>query len=407
MDKHVVFLSTARSDQSSILPLASAVAEWAEVNLVISGNYCFEGYEDDFDWIFGQGSETTSSYSIQAISPKSSFVEGEVSVALGEMSRRFYELLENLEVDCLVIMGDRWELWPHVICALALEIPIVHISGGEHTFGAIDERVRYSVSKAASIHFVAAKQFADSLVRVGEAEWRIFLTGEIGLDGLHQEGLMPQPNSRVSTEGEKQPYFLATVYPEQGDSAEIVAQKITNLMEALEAFPTHKTYFSSPAIERGSGVVKSLLKKFERQSSSLIVESSFGRERYLSLLAGADAVIGNSSSGIVEAPTLAIPTVNIGDRQLGRPRAASVFSASFSVDSIRNAIQLALGFRETHVGPVQNPFDPFADGLNTYRASTALKKMLENPREVLLSKEPPLGDYAESDFRIFQQAGEG
>lgn len=263
------------------------------------------------------------------------------SMGLGVIG--FADALGDLQPDILVVLGDRFEILPAAQAALVLQIPIAHIHGGETSEGAFDEGIRHAISKMAQWHFVAAEPYRRRVVQMGESPDRVFNYGAPGLDQLSKlEWLTRQELESTLGIQLRAPVFLVTYHPVTlagGDPVEAM----TELLNALKAFPDATVIFTYPNADTGGRVLIECIDRFVveyRETSHAFV--SLGQQRYLSLIRAADVIVGNSSSGLTEAPALKKATVNIGDRQKGRLKAASVIDAAENYQDITSAIQLAL-----------------------------------------------------------------
>lgn len=267
----------------------------------------------------------------------------------------FADALNHLKPDLLVLLGDRFEIFAAAQAAMFLRIPIAHIGGGDVTAGAFDEAMRHSISKLAHLHFVTNGDAAARLARMGENPERIFNVGSPGLDHLrHSE--FPD---RASLEAEldfrfRARNFLVTFHPVTLDSVPSQAQ-LEALLAALDRHVGDKGILITlpNADTEGRGLIERL-RHYGKSRPTVKVFTSLGQRRYLAALGLVDVVIGNSSSGLYEAPSLRTPTVNIGRRQDGRLRAASVFDCAPEADEIHQAITRALAFgRQTVANPYQ------------------------------------------------------
>lgn len=258
---------------------------------------------------------------------------------LDGMARAF----DRLRPDLVVVLGDRFETLAPVQAALLQRIPIAHIHGGELTEGVIDDAVRHAVTKMASLHLVAAEPFARRVRQLGEPAERIFVVGAPGVDAVAKLDPMPRDQIAADLDFElKAPLILATYHPETlGDLPP--AQAIAELLAALDGIPEARIVFTGVNADPGHDTVSAAIAAFaEGQPERVRFRESMGQRRYLSLMRLADAVVGNSSSGIIEAPAVGVPTVNIGDRQKGRPRAASVIDCGPGRSAIAAALARAL-----------------------------------------------------------------
>ncbi len=254
------------------------------------------------------------------------------------------EALDRLQPDIVVLLGDRYEIFAAAQAAMVARIPIAHIHGGEATEGLIDEAIRHAVTKMSHLHFTAAQPYRKRVIQMGEAPQRVFNVGAIGLDNLSQLDLL----SRVELESSLNfclhpgPVILCTYHPVtlSEDDAGVALQQ---LFSALDRLPKAKVVFTKGNADTGGRIINQMIDDYAARNSERVAAFvSLGQVRYLSLLREADVVLGNSSSGIVEAPTAHTPTVNIGDRQRGRLKAPSIIDCDDSADSIATAIERAL-----------------------------------------------------------------
>ena len=266
----------------------------------------------------------------------------------------FADAFQQLRPDLLIVLGDRFEIFAAAQAALFMRIPVAHIGGGDVTAGAFDESIRHSISKLSHLHFVTNKDAAARLAQMGESPEHIFNVGSPGLDHLLHAPLA----SREQLESEldfkfRKRNFLVTFHPATLDPVSSQSQ-IRALLEALDRrCPDDGITFTLPNADTEGRALIDEIRQFVAGRDNVRLFASLGQQRYLGTLALADVVIGNSSSGLYEAPSLRTPTVNIGRRQDGRLRASSVFNCEPNVDAIHNAIDSALAFGKQ---AVENPY---------------------------------------------------
>lgn len=251
----------------------------------------------------------------------------------------FADALDRLQPDVLVLLGDRYELLAAATAALLLRIPIGHIHGGEVTTGALDDQIRHALTKLAIFHFVAAAPYRDRVLRMGEQPERVHVVGSPGVDNIGRLKLFDR--GELSDQLDMplgQPLFLVTYHPVTQASREASASGARALIAALSEFPDATVVVTGTNSDPAGREVASILKHFCSGGGATWVEN-LGTPRYLSLLAISDAVVGNSSSGIIEAPALGTPTVNIGQRQAGRLRASSVVDCAEDAEAIASALK--------------------------------------------------------------------
>lgn len=262
--------------------------------------------------------------------------------AMGRALIGFADVFERLTPDIVVVLGDRYEILAAAEAAMLARLPIAHIHGGEASEGQIDEAIRHAVTKMAHFHFVAAEPYRTRVIQMGEDPQRVFNVGAPGLDPIMAQDVMPFAEAMASVGfAPKSPLFLVTYHPvtlRRGAAADARA-----LLEALDAFPEASIVFTGTNADTDGDEITMLIDAYvEAHSERMMQIASFGRKRYLSVLTGADLVIGNSSSGIIEAPAVGTPTVNIGVRQQGRLRAPSVIDCAEDASAIQRAIEAGL-----------------------------------------------------------------
>lgn len=262
-----------------------------------------------------------------------------VSKAMGLGLIGFTEAFARLQPDLLVVLGDRFEILAAAAAALVAGVPIAHIHGGETTEGAFDEAIRHSVTKMSHLHFVAAAPYRDRVIQLGEAPDRVFLVGGLGIDAIKQLPLL----DRAALEAELDFKFgdrnlLVTFHPPtlEPDAAAAQTQALLDALDGLG--DATRLIFTMPNADTGGRELAAMVNSFVASRENARVFTSLGQLRYLSCLKHVDGVVGNSSSGLIEAPSFGVGTVNIGDRQAGRLKAASVIDCAPE----RQAIEAAL-----------------------------------------------------------------
>ena len=279
------------------------------------------------------------------------------SMGLGMIG--FSEALERIKPDIVVILGDRFESMVAATAALVCRIPVAHIQGGELTFGAIDDQFRHAITKMSLLHFVTTDEYQKRVIQLGEAPDRVFNFGAINVDAMKKI----QPLSK--SELEKQINFslgprtiLVTFHPvtlENGTSGNYFSQ----LLKAIDEIGGLKVIFTKTNADTDGRIINNLIDLYvERNPKNTVAFTSLGQMRYISALHYISAVVGNSSSGIIETPTFKVPTVNIGDREKGRVLANNVITCKQSIKAIRSAIEKVLsGEFKDSIKDMINPYD--------------------------------------------------
>lgn len=293
------------------------------------------------------------------------------SIGLGTLGMA--DALHDLRPGLVVVLGDRFEILAAVQACLMLAIPVVHLCGGDVTEGAFDESIRHAITKMSHVHLVSNELSARRVRAMGEDPARVHVVGSPGLDHLRRAPLL----DRVALEaalgaplGTRN--LLVTFHPVTLQPGESAAQ-LDELLAALDALPPNVAlwFTQSNADAGGRALTQRLQEWIAPRAARARLFASLGQARYLALMAQADAVVGNSSSGLYEAPSFGVPTVDIGDRQRGRLAADSVIHCEPRRDDIARALQLALaqGKRDT--------VNPYGDGRSTARILDVLRALPE------------------------------
>jgi len=278
------------------------------------------------------------------------------SIGLGVIGMA--DALDRLRPDALVVLGDRFETLAAAQSALVLGIPLVHLHGGEITEGAYDDAFRHAITKFATWHFTATEDYRRRVIQLGESPDRVFNCGALGLDHLLLTTPVPWAELCTSLQFElREPYFLATYHPATNADEDPVVT-VRAMLAALEQFPDHQVVWTYPNADNGGRAIIAALRDYAAGAPSrYLLLPSLGSRRYLTILMHAAAVIGNSSSAIIEAPSLGVPTVDIGSRQRGRIAARSVLHASADEASIQETIRFALSATHRAITALrENPY---------------------------------------------------
>jgi UDP-hydrolysing UDP-N-acetyl-D-glucosamine 2-epimerase len=289
--------------------------------------------------------------------------------------------LARLKPDLMLVLGDRFEILAAVTAALFHNVPVAHIAGGDVTEGAFDESIRHAITKMSHVHFATNEDAARRLRAMGEDPRRVIVTGSPGLDQLARQPLLDRPaleaalGAPLGRRNLLVTFHPVTLQPEQGPAQQ------EELLAALGALDPAATtlWFTRPNADTGSRALAARLDEWAASRPNVHVHTSLGHLRYLSLMAQADAVVGNSSSGLYEAPSLGVPTVDIGDRQRGRLAARSVLHCAPERGAIARALASAFALDCTGV------VNPYGDGHASPRIVQALRDL---PQAAALLQKP-------------------
>jgi GDP/UDP-N,N'-diacetylbacillosamine 2-epimerase (hydrolysing) len=261
-----------------------------------------------------------------------------ITKSMGNGLIGFADALNELEPDLIVVLGDRFEIFSAVVAALVARIPVAHIHGGELTEGLIDDAMRHSITKMSHLHFVAAEDYRNRVIQLGESPSHVFNVGGLGIDNISKIELMSKEQVEDHLQFKFQVHNLLITFHPVTLENETATEQFCELLAALDEYPNLGLIFTMPNADPGGRVLFDLIDRFVLTHKNAICRTSLGSKLYLSCLAQVDGVIGNSSSGLLEAPTFKIGTINIGDRQRGRLTCSSVINCS----ATRNDINVAL-----------------------------------------------------------------
>jgi GDP/UDP-N,N'-diacetylbacillosamine 2-epimerase (hydrolysing) len=319
-------------------------------------------------------------YKVEMLLSSDSGIGISKSMGLGMIG--FADAFEGLKPDLLVLLGDRFEIFSAASVATILKIPIAHLHGGETTEGAFDESFRHSITKMSHLHFVSMLDYRHRVIQLGEYPDRVFNVGAIGIDNIKRLSLLSRKDTEESigfSLGKRN--LLITFHPatlEKSTSKE----QFSNLLGALEELEKTNLFFTKTNADTDSRVINKMIDKYvKNHSDKAIAYTSLGQLRYLSVMKHMDGIVGNSSSGLLEAPSFKIGTVNIGDRQRGRIRSESVVDCDSSMESILSSIRkiYSHSFKEKLIS-IENPY-------GNGDTSTKIAKIISNyPLENILKK---------------------
>ena len=281
-----------------------------------------------------------------------------VSKSMGLAQISFAEAYSELNPDIVVVLGDRFEIFSAACAAMISRIPIAHIHGGEKTEGAVDEAIRHSITKLSHLHFVANEEYRRRVVQLGENPATVFNFGTPGLDSIHELKLLPKEVLEKDLDfkfGDKS--LLITFHPV---TLEVNSGKkqLQELLKALDELSNTNLLFTKANADTGGREINQLIDDYvARNPSKAKAFTSLGQLKYLSAMQYVDGVVGNSSSGLIEAPTLGIGVINIGDRQRGRRKAASIIDCIPEMDAIKSALSKLFSREYKHLSrSIENPY---------------------------------------------------
>lgn len=371
MKKKICVVTGSRAEYGLLYPLLGRIraSKALRLQLIAAGMHLSPKFGLTYREIEKDGFEIDEK--VKMLLPGNTPADISRSVGLG--CSGFAGAFARLKPDLVVVLGDRFEIFSAVIAAFIAKIPVAHIHGGELTEGAMDDAFRHSITKMSILHFTAAAEYRKRVIQLGESPERVFNTGALGIDNIRSARLL----SKKGLEKElgikfKRKTALVTFHPATLDGGD-AGKQFRELLRALDSFRELGLIFTMPNADPGSRKISGLIDAYVKDNRDRARSfASLGRLRYLSAMKHADVVIGNSSSGIIEAPSFGKPSVNIGSRQRGRIRADSVIDCGPVSSEITRAIRKALS--ASFAKSCRSVKNPYGDGKTAGRIVNALIK---------------------------------
>ena len=295
-----------------------------------------------------------------------------ISKSMGLGMIGFADAFDELQSNLIVVLGDRFEIFSAVSSAMIAKIPVAHLHGGEVTEGAFDESIRHSITKMSHLHFAATNKYRNRIIQLGEQPNRVFNVGGLGVDSINKLKLLSKSDFENAIDfklGKKN--ILVTFHPVtlENFTSKVQFQELLNSIDELK---NTRIIFTKANSDTDSRVINSMIETYTSVNDNSIAFTSMGQLNYLSALQFVDAVVGNSSSGLLEAPSFNIATIDIGDRQKGRIKADSAISCLPTQESIGSAFDKA--YSEGFQNIVNNTKNPYGNG----GASKAVVDIIKN-----------------------------
>jgi UDP-hydrolysing UDP-N-acetyl-D-glucosamine 2-epimerase len=338
--RRIAFFTSTRAEYGLLRPLMAEVASRPSLSLqtIVAGTHLSEEYGETWREIAADGFPIDARINMQVQTDDAVGVAVSAGLALTGTA----EALARMQPDILVLLGDRYELLAAAQAAVLARIPIAHIHGGETTEGAIDDSIRHAITKLAHLHFPAAQAYAERILQMGESADRVWTVGAPAMDNIASLDPVPLEALEVFIGMPlRAPAFLVTYHP-----VTLASDGGQAAMEALLAVLDEHVgsiVITGTNADPGATPIRKALQAFANANEGRVaLVESLGTRRYLSLMQHVDAVVGNSSSGLLEAPAVGVPTVDIGARQRGRLRAPSVIHCEETASSIRQALDTVL-----------------------------------------------------------------
>ena len=297
-----------------------------------------------------------------------------ISKSMGLAQISFSEAYQDLKPDILVVLGDRYEIFSAVSAAMIAQIPIAHLHGGETTEGAFDESIRHSITKMSHLHFTAADDYKNRVIQLGENPSKVFNVGGLGIENIKRLKLLSREEFEESINFKlNKKNIIVTFHPVTLEKS-TAKDQFQELLNAIDELEDTNIIFTKANSDTDGRIINQMIDEYVSKNSQKAVGfTSLGQLRYLSALQYVDAIVGNSSSGLLEAPSFKIATINIGDRQKGRLKAESVIDCEVNKQSIINAIKKSTS--PEFINLLKDANNPYGDGCASMKILKEIKKV--------------------------------
>ena len=355
--KRIGIMTGTRAEYGLLKPLMQEINKDndLELYLIVSGMHLSPEFGMTYQEIEEDGFEINAKVEMLLSSDSPAGISK--SIGLGVIG--FADEFQRADLDMLILLGDRYEALSAAISAMVMRIPIAHLHGGELTEGAIDEGIRHSITKMSYLHFTSTEQYRNRVIQLGENPERVFYVGALGVENIKKIDLMTKEELERSIHFEIDENTVIVTYHPVTLENNTVEEQFLNLLEVLDRNPKIRMIFTKANADTNGRIVNELIDKYAAQNSERACAfMSLGQKRYLSALKYCRIVIGNSSSGIIEAPSFGKPIINIGDRQKGRICADSVINCGYTQQEIQQAMETALTEEfENKARNCRNPYE--------------------------------------------------
>ncbi|KIC63412.1 UDP-N-acetylglucosamine 2-epimerase [Chryseobacterium taiwanense] len=369
--KKVCVITATRAEYGLLKPLMKLIkdSDQLQLQIIVTGAHLSPEFGLTYKNIENDGFVIDEKVEILLSSDTSASIVKTMGMAMMGMA----DALPRLKPDLIVILGDRYEMLSIASAVTIFKIPIAHLHGGEITEGAYDDAIRHSITKMSHLHFTSTDEYRNRVIQMGENPQNVFNVGAIGLDNIRDLKLLSKEELEADLDIKFKKYnYQITFHPETLGSLSS-AEQFQNLLNVIEKEEDSFFIFTKANADTDGRIINQMIDDFVKKHPNIAKAfSSLGTLRFLSVVKICDAIVGNSSSGILEAPSLHTATINIGNRQKGRAQASSIINVNNSEEGISSGFELARKLiTENQFSEVKNPYD------NGGAAQEILNKILE------------------------------
>lgn len=375
-------ITSTRAEYGLLFPLINRLLtdKFFDTHVIVTGTHLLDKFGYTIQYI--RADQVPIAYQVPIMDEEPTDVCSIIANAI----ERFGIIYQKEKYDAIVVLGDRYELYGFCIPAILNNIPIIHLHGGEKTEGAVDEKIRHSITKMSAVHFASIDEYANRIIQMGENPKYVFKSGALGIDNImsFQPMSVSELEKELKVELENRRFAIVTFHPTTLSTIQEIKKQVIEVFDALVESGLY-CIVTMPNSDKGGDIVDGVIRNYINQyREQFYFVKSLGQKRYLSLLKNCSVVIGNSSSGIIEAPSFNIPTVDIGERQKGRFAPETVIHCQCTKDEILRALSTALSreFKER----IKNYVNPYGDGNAAQRIVDTLKKIDFSSEDIVQKK---------------------
>lgn len=382
--KKIAVVTTSRADFGLLYPIIDVLdnSDYLNVKVIATGMHLLTEYGNTLKYVKDKCRDVDI---IDLFLPDINKYTLVKSIGIGFMS--FADYFRNNDFDAIMVLGDRTELIVPVYSAMVCNIPVIHVFGGDsiENYVTYDNNIRHCITKLANLHFTATEEHANRIRKLGEEDWRIFNVGSSAIDYIDDCNYLNKDELQKKFDkiDFNQKYCVLTYHsvPTEIDS---MRMQINNIIEALNLSKI-QVICTKPNNDLGNEIVLDRIKKENTINNKFLLVDDINQDEYYSLLKYSEFIIGNSSSGILEASSFNIPSINVGNRQLGRIKGENVIDTSYGRDEIINSIQKCMDDTQFKV-ICKNCKNPYGDGKTSKRILKILKEVLNDRKRLLIKK---------------------
>lgn len=371
--RHIAFVTGSRADYGIVRKYLELLNQDEDIDLklIVTGALLSETYGRQVELIYKDGFTIDAEIEVDLDSTSNQ----KVLHTMAQTMERFADYFVNHSYDLLIILGDRYEMLSVATAAAIERIPILHIHGGEATYGNYDEFIRHAITKMSLYHFTATEEYRRRVIQLGENPDRVFYLGALGAENCMfiEEENVPEYVRKLP----EKKYFVILFHPETLTNYN-TADQIKAVLSAISEFKNYKFVFLGVNADTHSDVIRNIVKQFVNSNDNAIYFENLHTDAYHYLLKKSICLIGNSSSGIIEAPSLGIHTINIGDRQKGRVRGNSVIDVKCIKEEISDAMKYVVD--QCSTAKIDNPYYKENSAILYYEETI---KIIEHINEML------------------------